>query len=279
MRPIIIIIILLQYALADDYYCVDYINASVLYGYDCRTSTFQWYSCAVDMCPLECDVCVNGETYMVGCGGISPGECKACTVCGPGMGVQFGCFSFFGGGTVSTDATCEPCGHGTYKSAEGNDYCKICPPGMYSDAGATVCTLCPSGTYQVGEPGYSRDIQCIPCETSCAGGYIKVNCTGAVSGCAVCSQCGPGMIKIGGCFIVGAISVDTICDVCGAGTYSDGAHNVECKTCPTGTYQTNTAASACLPCGLCNNGYYPLGCGSNTAGGCLRCTNTLVLLL
>jgi hypothetical protein len=262
----IIIIVIIQYALADDYYCANHIDVSNYYGFDCRYSGWNW--CDVDMCPMECDLCVYGESFMDGCGATSPGNCKPCTICGPGTSDISGCFSYVGYG--SQDSTCEPCVAGFYSSDARNNYCLPCAAGTYSNAGSSVCDLCPPDTYQVGY-GYSNE--CIPCETVCPSGFIKVACGGAISACAACKKCGPGTVQIGGCFILGDVSVDTICDVCGVGTYSDGAHNVECKTCPTGTYQTRTAASACLACGLCNNGYYPLGCGNNTAGGCLRCTN------
>jgi hypothetical protein len=270
MSPLyfVILFVSMQHSLADDYYCANYLEVNDFYGFsiDCRYNSWNW--CSVDMCPMECSLCVYGESFMEGCTGTSPGQCKPCTKCGPGTSDSTGCFSYVG--YPSQDSTCVPCVAGFYSNDVHNYFCQYCPAGTFSATGSSVCDLCAPGTYQV---GYGYTNVCIPCE-ACPGGYYKAEaCAGASSGCAPCSQCGPGKIVTGGCFTVGEVSVDTECRMCGAGTYSDGAHNMECRTCPPATYQTSAGASSCLPCGRCQNGFYPLGCGNSSAGVCLRCMN------
>lgn len=63
--------------------------------------------------------------------------------------------------------SCRKCPAGMYQPTEGapggEDECKTCPAGTFSDAGAANCTACPPGTFNPydGQPGLAA---CQPCE-------------------------------------------------------------------------------------------------------------------
>ncbi|XP_022091513.1 sushi, von Willebrand factor type A, EGF and pentraxin domain-containing protein 1-like [Acanthaster planci] len=134
----------------------------------------------------------------------------------------------------SRTETCKVCAEGTYQDEEGQDECKPCPwgtwtdgpraknsseclpeckPGTFSLTGLATCRPCPQGSFQ---PSF-KQTSCLPCRegttTSSKGSRSSSNCQA----------------------------------ICGPGTFSaTGLH--PCQPCPLGSYQPAEQQTRCIPC-------------------------------
>ena len=75
-----------------------------------------------------------------------------CITCEPGTFCPVGSHnaSRCSAGTFNNaqrQATCQPCGQGTFQDEEGTTACKTCPVGGYCPAGSTTLQLCPGGSF------------------------------------------------------------------------------------------------------------------------------------
>ncbi|XP_022091514.1 sushi, von Willebrand factor type A, EGF and pentraxin domain-containing protein 1-like [Acanthaster planci] len=138
--------------------------------------------------------------------------------------------SYFDGKTE----TCKVCAEGTYQDEEGQDQCKPCPwgtwtdgsrakdvnecrleckPGTFSPSGLTTCRPCPRGSFQ---PNF-KQMACLPCME---GTTTSTKGARSPSDCQV---------------------------ICGPGTFSaTGLH--PCQPCPLGSYQPSEQQARCIPC-------------------------------
>ncbi|XP_022091526.1 sushi, von Willebrand factor type A, EGF and pentraxin domain-containing protein 1-like [Acanthaster planci] len=134
----------------------------------------------------------------------------------------------------SKTETCKVCAEGTYQDEEGQDECKPCPwgtwtdgpqakdvnqcrpeckPGTFSPTGLATCRPCSRGFFQ---PSF-KQTACLPCRegttTSATGSRSSRKCQA----------------------------------VCGPGTFSaTGLH--PCQPCPLGSYQPAEQQTQCIPC-------------------------------
>ncbi|XP_038054999.1 sushi, von Willebrand factor type A, EGF and pentraxin domain-containing protein 1-like [Patiria miniata] len=134
----------------------------------------------------------------------------------------------------SNRQACRVCDEGTYQDEDGQDQCKSCPwgtwtegpqakdvsecrpeckPGTYSPSGLATCWPCTRGFFQ---PGF-KQTACLPC---------REGTTTPAKGSRSASDCQA---------------------VCGPGTFS--ATGLQpCRPCPLGSYQPDEQQTHCVPC-------------------------------
>ncbi|XP_038057864.1 sushi, von Willebrand factor type A, EGF and pentraxin domain-containing protein 1-like isoform X2 [Patiria miniata] len=134
----------------------------------------------------------------------------------------------------SNRQACRVCDEGTYQDEDGQDQCKSCPwgtwtegpqakdvsecrpeckPGTYSPSGLATCRPCPRGFFQ---PGF-KQTACLPC---------REGTTTPAKGSRSASDCQA---------------------VCGPGTFSATGLR-PCRPCPLGSYQPDEQQTRCVPC-------------------------------
>lgn len=210
-----------------------------------------------------CSSCVSGSfsnsSASSSCTSCQPGSFQAsplqtqCYACQPGsFSNSTGASSCFrcavGWRQESAGSTaCVQCLAGTFQNAEGGVSCSECPSGSYSSVnGSTSCNKCPQGRY-ASTQGMSTCLSCgfglvSPVEgqsrcVPCADGFPNENATECVR--YVCAR---------GYFFDRTIAE---CQACPAGKYGVGGDLVDtgaCVDCPSGSYSTMNASTACFRC-------------------------------
>jgi len=126
------------------------------------------------------------------------------------------------GYTASSNATCNACDAGKYKTDAGDGLCSQCEEGKISAAAAKECLNCPVNTYS-----FADNSECLSC-----GAHSE-----SPAGSGVC-VCKPGYTGLDG---------GTEKCACDAGYY---AVNGVCIKCPANTYRTDVSDdnSTCIFC-------------------------------
>jgi len=126
-----------------------------------------------------------------------------------------------------SEAGCEPCATGTYKTEAGPAQCNPCPTGTYqTQQGSANCTECPVGEYSTVTGAISAN-SCIACVR---GTYPRNNGGG--------------------------------CDPCATGTYKTQTGSWNCTSCPVGAYTTAMGADSANLCIACAAGNHPRSDGA-----------------
>ena len=146
-----------------------------------------------------------------------------------------------------------------------------CPPGP--GLGAPI--PCPLGTYTPG----SANSQCFPCTTSipanafynvfndCTSWACNTGFTNTGTACA-CSTCSPGAYVVTAC----SAGVSTVCAGCPSGTYSTQSQASACTSCSNGMFASATGQSTCSVCTVCGAGTTSLiACTSTSDRSCTAC--------
>jgi len=141
-----------------------------------------------------------------------------------------------------TNSVCLECEPGRYCPGIASEASLPCPPGTYSEAGATTCTTCPAGSYCP-----HPELKPIPCLD---GEY-------SYPGQSACTRCPPGKQ----CSLKNTAGTN-----CNEGTYSIGGQKA-CTSCPAGYFCKDTTKA---PTELCGEGTYSLD-------GQVGCTVSLVI--
>ncbi|KAJ6248404.1 insulin-like growth factor binding protein [Anaeramoeba flamelloides] len=179
------------------------------------------------------------------------GNDVACSKCGKGnytMSYNSKSCDLCPEGTYSNKTgavECVKCRAGTYSNQRGqadNSTCLLCPPGSYSNEGATQCIPCGAGDYNPNNGSAS-------CEKCPPGTYNPVNGSLSISDCL---DCGPGNFS--------AYYGSSICSLCSTGSYNPSWRQENCISCPPGTYNENEGSKSyqnCLSCPIgTSNSYY-----------------------
>ena len=190
--------------------------------------------------------------------------CLACfSRCDPGFELNHECLP-------TINPRCVPCKEEFYKSLSDGSSCLICNndcgEGAYLDSlcnsvNNPKCMLCPENTANPHKFSVFKD-SCIPCN------YGSIS----ASGSATCIQCSKGTATFGG----------NNCIKCLPGTYTDSIGSIDCKLCPSGTFNANTGSTTIDDCIACNHGYYseigayecmacPIGTYENGKHTCVSC--------
>ena len=199
----------------------------------------------------ECSPCPAGTDTAGLSGRVSVDECQRCS---PGTT------------TPGPAASCAPCPEGTFASAAGQPACtscqpgtfnnrtgstnatdcRVCKPGSYSSAHASVCTLCPAGTFnpRTATPADALPA-CFPCGNNTSSPPGSAQCTSCASGhgtttpgAASCTPCIPGFA---------APVAGMGCSACAAGSYAPGPGATVCLPCKAGTY-CHAGSAQGIPC-------------------------------
>ena len=215
-------------------------------------------SCVATSCPVPA---LNTNIELVP--GASPTNTIAC---------ETRCKAGYSGNTASNPSTCTICGAGTLAAA-GSVSCAACTAGKFQGLqGQSSCTDCTKGSYSS-----AGATQCTPCAAGTSAG---------LDGQSSCSACNAGSFSAAGAFA---------CSPCATGSYSSSSGVSQCTPCPAGTHGPSTGLTACpdcdpvlgvpqytttqgnavcTPCVTCTTtGQWRSGCGRDSAGACISCSN------
>ena len=189
--------------------CGDCGQGEFVESYECNTCPTGYF--ADNNHQTSCTVCPPSETT------IGPGAsyCVFCTGndcgCAPG---EYGppCETCPKGWWSTGGVKCNACTERTYQDQKGQNSCKNCVAGKYSDTIALEeCKICPNGYFQ------NKDTQ------------------------GSCFDCPVGRYSSSG--------YDTECDKCPAGSTTDYENSIsqgQCTECPKGKYESNGICNDCL---------------------------------
>ena len=220
-----------------------------------------------------CDTCASG-TYE------DDNQCKTCpggyfcpTPVSPPIPCHFGTYS------TGSATQCTPCSDGstcsqgsssaTEINCPGGFFCtsadvggdvqvtwpKPCPPGTYSNSGATTsCTQCLQGYYCPGNTIDYREFPCPPGHYCTAGSSLPTPCNAGKynpdwmsNSVAACLDCGAGYFCEKG---------SPRRNVCPPGHYCAGANSESPSKCGTGKFYAGVRATAGTDCEDCPKGYF-----------------------
>ncbi|EKX31555.1 hypothetical protein GUITHDRAFT_149224 [Guillardia theta CCMP2712] len=235
-----------------------------------------------------CDACPAG-TYSEDLTAVAESDCQKCpdnTTSDNHTGNITGCRCTHGHFGRNGQA-CSPCPVGTYKDAQGDLPCEICPDDRYSDTLAAVsvgfCLECPSHSTSFDsikatlaaclcDPGYTGTFG--NCSACIPGGYKTTygsaectpcpNNTYSTTPAAIsedsCQPCRENSISAEGtavelgCQCLGGFGyVSGKCTKCLEGYYKDTVSNRVCEACPTDTYNPLNQSSRSSDCLACTN--------------------------
>ncbi len=210
-----------------------------------------------------CVACPSDSYSVAGSGGINQCYCNpgyrqtpshdACSQCDPGYY-----------DSITDRYECSECAGGLYSAAvaaTGNETCKTCEAGTWSEAGSPTCQVCPAYSNSTRGSALLTDCSCNPGASGSNGATCVLCPVGkfkAGSGSAACIKCAGGLYSAA----VAATGNET-CKTCEAGTWSEEG-SPTCQVCP--AYSNSTRGSALLTDCSCNPG----ASGSNGATGCFQ---------
>jgi hypothetical protein len=151
---------------------------------------------------------------------------------------------------IVEDASCSPCGEGTYIGQTGQASCKSCPAGTYTvgrgSTAATDCLTCPLGTSITSNGGTFGCAKCAPgthANVTGLSGLCPYCPDGTVSqeGAINCTPCTPGTYSPGPEYTY------TRCNLCRPGTFTDTIGAAYCQECPSGQI-ANSNRTGCIFC-------------------------------
>ena len=165
-------------------------------------------------------------------------------------------------GTINTpDAKCNACAVGTYKSVDGVDACKQCPPqSSTTSMGSTALSDCECASGYYGA---------MPTCTTCAIGQYKTEA--GPQDCDYCptdsSNPAPGSTDVKDCKCkpgyAGTLSdPSSTCVACQQGQYNPTAGSAVCTKCPTHAGTKNGGSSIAVTDCLCSPGCESLVCNT-----------------
>ena len=224
----------------------------------------------------SCQACIAGY-HMSGSGATICTKCGAGTRANATSGatacLECGAGTYSGSGATA----CTKCSPGSFQDKAGQDECKECPAGRYSNtSGVSVCTKCGKGKYQKNEGATS----CINCptgqytettgSTTCKGcSNVSTGCNECTTSAVTCTKCSGGYkLESGKCTqcAAGKYSATgaTSCTNCPAGKFNTVAGSTSCSNCAAGKFNTSAGSTSCSNCAA---GKF------NTSAGSTKCTN------
>ena len=232
---------------------------------------------AAEEAQMGCDQCPSGyyqsqvgkaACELCAAGTFSAAKAGVCEFCGAGKynndSAQSSCKECESGKyQVQTgQSSCSNCDAGKYQSLVGQNSenaCKDCGHGTYSAAGRAECTDCAAGKYQNAWAQVSVHA-CKDCESgkynNQGGQYLCKLCSAgkyqdsvAQTSESACKDCEAGKYQ--------KEEGKQGCEDCNVGTYSNEIGlGQDCKSCPGGTYNDQTANTTLASCKDCQSGKY-----------------------
>ena len=156
--------------------------------------------------------------------------------------------------------TCEP---GMFQPMAGQNSCRYCPHGKFSDAtsfvrtscltcpagqfqasfGQTFCHKCPFGKYQPWMNRLAARSSCHACPVGRASALDRKSCVLAHYSYGV----SPYLCRAGTFWVRPAHSADTACAACPRGKFQPRASQRACRVCPAGQTTSRGATARCVP--------------------------------
>jgi hypothetical protein len=262
---------------------------------------------------VVCDQCAEDQ-YRRNCGiGTNPGECVACEICRAGEFLPDCGGISMDGQPVGSCQQCSKCSADEYMVKDCTSHAdRKCAPcldlplcdlglfregcGMGNEGQCVPCRATLPGFWRVdcGAPQHVLDgghpVGCDVCEDE----FFRDGCHGLHPGeCNKCPDCGAGYWRNCGMPSRGDVFYEAgeckLCEDCGAEKFLTGCKFLtpgkceDCSKCSADEYMVTecdeTADRICAPCATlpaCPNGQYRKGCGTGSAGDCVKCPEPAV---